>query len=726
MTARKPAHMEAVTAPSLLLHSGDTAVTITYRSAGHEGVVLQSLTHGVQQLAGFNPAAGDFIRLDNILDPTLAHADLSDIADYITATSVDGGTMLSADPTGHGLAGTPFAFLQGVSITVAQLVADGGLAYVPTAISVTPAFDTPLTLRPDGLETVLLGHMVNGIGPQILHGFNPAEGDRLQLASVLNATLAQASLSDIAHYITVTHAGGNTTLSVDRTGTGQAGTPFAVLDGVTLSLTQLLADGALLYTPSKVIDDVTKNITFQFRAAGLETADLTAASSHVAAAQLAGFSLAGGDVLDVGMIMSHAGVTNSVANIQADFTTVQQGNATELWFNASGAGGGTLEAVLQNTSVTVGALLAAGAINANSDTGAASDSAPGFLMRMGCPDELITYRASGNMGVCLAAPDHGVQQLAHFNPAAGDIIGVDDILEQTLAHDDLSDVANYITSQVINGGTMLYADLTGQGLQGTPIAFLQGVQTSVAQLVAEGAMLYVPDQVAIAPTYDTPFTLRSGGLETVLLNPAAPGIPTQQINGFALNAGDTLELAKILSGTQASPTLSNIANYITVTESGGNTTLALDPTGHGGAGTPFAVLEGVTATLSQLLVANALVYDPANIAVAAAPGASFACRAAGEETVLLQNVTGGTPTQLTGFSLAADDGINVAAILKSADVLADISNIDNYFSTVQTGGNTQLWFDPTGSGSGGTLEAVLQNTSVTITSLLAHSALHLT
>jgi hypothetical protein len=724
MTARLSVHTAA--APSPLLKSGNTAVTITYRSAGNEAVVLQALTHGIQQLADFNPAAGDVIRLDNILDPTLAHANLSDIGQYIAATSVNGGTMLSVDPTGQGRAGTPFAFIQGVSITVAQLVADGGLAYVPQAISVTPAFDTPLTLRPDGLETVLLGHRVSGIGPQILNNFNAAAGDRLQLASVLNATLAQANLSDIANYITVTQAGGNTTLSVDPTGTGQAGTPFAVLDGVTLSLSQLLADDALVYTPSKVIEDVIKNVTFQFRAAGLETADLTVASSHVAAAQLAGFSLAGGDALDVGMIMSHAGVSASVANIQADFTTVQVGAATQLWFNASGGGGGTLEAVLQNTSVTVGELLAAGAINANTDTGAAKESSPGFVMLMGCTTQLITFRAGGNMGVCLAAPQHGVQQLANFNAAAGDVIGLDDILERTLAHDDLSDLSDYLTSQVIDGGTMLYADLTGQGLQGTPVAFLQGAQTSVAQLLAEGALLYVPDQVAIAPTYDTPFTLRSGGMETVLLLPASPGIPAQQIYGFALNVGDNLELAKILAGTAASPTLSNIADYITVTDGNGNTTLSLDPTGHGGAGTPFAVLEGVTATLSQLLAANALVYDPATIAAAAAAGGTFAYRAAGEETAVLQNVAGGAPTQLGGFSLAADDGINVAAILKSADILADISNIENYISTVQTGGATQLWFDPTGSGSGGTLEAVLQNTSVTITSLLAHSALHLT
>jgi hypothetical protein len=43
----------------------------------------------------------------------------------------------------------------------------------------------------------------------------------------------------------------------------------------------------------------------------------------------------------------------------------------------------------------------------------------------------------------------------------------------------------------------------------------------------------------------------------------------------------------------------------------------------------------------------------------------------------------------------------------------------------RSGGNTQLWFDPTGSGHGGTLETTFQNTSLTMNDLISHSALHL-
>jgi hypothetical protein len=348
-------------------------------------------------------------------------------------------------------------------------------------------------------------------------------------------------------------------------------------------------------------------------------------------------------------------------------------------------------------------------------------------MRMGCTNQLITYSALGNETVCLQSPQHGVQQLANFNPAAGDVIGVDDILETTLAHANLSDVANYITSQQINGGTMLFIDLTGQAQQGTPFAFLQGVTTTVAQLVADGGMQYVPDQVAIAPTYNEAFTLRPDGLETVLLNPIAPGIGPQQISGFALGAGDNLELANILNKTLAAPTLSNVGNFIAVTDVGGNTILSVDPTGQGGAGTAFAVLENTTLTLSQLLAGSALTFDPTPTQTPVAPGTTFLYRTEGAETAGLQSAgPHACAALLNGFSLANGDGIDVVNILSAADIQTDLSNIGNYISTVETGGNTQIWFDPNGSGHGGTLEAVLQNTSVTMNDLLSHSALHLT
>jgi hypothetical protein len=351
---------------------------------------------------------------------------------------------------------------------------------------------------------------------------------------------------------------------------------------------------------------------------------------------------------------------------------------------------------------------------------------PTFLMKMGCTQKVITYRAAGNEGVCLQSPEHGMQQLAGFNPANGDLIGLDDILEKTLAHADLSDVGNYITSQIVSGSTILYFDPTGHGLQGSAIAMLQGVSTTVAALVANHGIAYVPDQVVVTPQFNVPLTIRPDGLETVALGHVVPGAGPQIIDNFNPAQGDLLELANILNRTTAMPNLNDLANYVTVTNVGGDTILSVDKTGHGGAGTPFADLHGVTMTLSQLLAANALAFDPTNVMMRMQPNTTFTFRAEGGVTAMLNDVHGNTGTnQLANFNLGAGDGIDIAMILNHAGLTVDFNTIQNYFSTTEQGGNTNLYFDPTGSGHGGTLEATLQNTSVTLNDLLAHSAVHL-
>ena len=164
------------------------------------------------------------------------------------------------------------------------------------------------------------------------------------------------------------------------------------------------------------------------------------------------------------------------------------------------------------------------------------------LMRMGCTNVTLTYRTAGYETICLESASHGVQQLAGFNPSKGDVIGIDDIVEQTTASTNLSDISKYITSSISSVGTTLYFDPTGKGLQGTPFAVLQGVDTTVAQLVADGGMKYVPDAITVTPQFNTPLNMRAAGLETVDLLHYAPGIGPQQINGFNPNAGDVLEL----------------------------------------------------------------------------------------------------------------------------------------------------------------------------------------
>ena len=597
---------------------GCTNNTITYRAAGHATVCLQAPQFGVQYLANFNPAAGDVIGLDAVLEKTTASTNLSDLGKYVTSVVSNGNTTLYFDPTGSGTtgAGSPIAVLLGVQTSVAALVADGGVAYIPDRVTVTAAFNTPLTLRASGLETVNLRAPANGIAAEQLNGFSPTQADVLELAAVLGKTTANPDLSNLQNYITATVSNGNTILSVDPTGSGQAGTAFVQLNGVTATLSQLLADNALSYTPSLVPPTSTPGTP----------------------------------------------------------APPQSGSP---------------------------------------------------IMTMGCVNKTISYRAAGHQTVCLQAPQYGVQYLANFNPANGDVIGLDNVLEKTTAATNLSDLGKYVTSTVSAGNTTLYFDATGSGHvgAGSPIAVLLGVQTTVAALVADGGVAYIPDRVSMTPTFDAPFTLRPAGLETVDLRGPVNGIAPQQIIGFDATKADTLELNGVLNATTANPNLSNLQSYITATTSNGNTTLSLDKTGTGQAGTPFAVLQGTSITLSQLLADNAISFTATPVAVATDPALTFAFRPEGQESVNLNPSPHQPAQQIQGFSLTNGDVIDFAKVLANANVHTDMTHIANYVTATQSGTSTVLALDPTGSGHAGTAFAVLQQTGTTMSGLLAHNSL---
>jgi len=89
------------------------------------------------------------------------------------------------------------------------------------------------------------------------------------------------------------------------------------------------------------------------------------------------------------------------------------------------------------------------------------------------------------------------------------------------------------------------------------------------------------------------------GNDTFVLNAAGQGLDT--IFGFALANSDKLDLTRTLASVASSVDPTNVGTYITASTSGGNTTLYVDPTG--GHGTPyaFASLQGVTATVAQLV-----------------------------------------------------------------------------------------------------------------------------
>ena len=223
---------------------------------------------------------------------------------------------------------------------------------------------------------------------------------------------------------------------------------------------------------------------------------MSAEYTGAAAPQLQGFSLSAGDTLDVAPILKAANLSVATAEFGDYFSTTVSNGSTLLWFNPSGAGatpgnGAIVVAVLENTQVSMSQLLSANALNV--DGAPITPTAVQPLMQMGCTNNVITYRLDGHVTVCLQSLSHGVQQLVGFNAAMGDVIGLDNVLEDTPVPDDLAGVGNYITSSVSAAGTTLYFDPDRQGLQGTAFAVLQGVDTTVAQLVADGGMQYAPD-----------------------------------------------------------------------------------------------------------------------------------------------------------------------------------------------------------------------------------------
>ncbi len=243
--------------------------------------------------------------------------------------------------------------------------------------------------------------------------------------------------------------------------------------------------------------------TFVFQSQGEEISDICPPYTGAAAPQLQGFSLTAGDALDISTILQVANVSITTAELGDYFTTTISNGSTLLWFNPAGSGatpgnGAIVVAALENTQLSMSQLLAANALTIRAPV-TTTTVVP--LMQMGCTNNVITYRLEGHQTVCLQSPSHGVQQLAGFNAAVGDVIGLDNILEDTPVPYDLAGVGAYITSSVSAAGTTLYFDPTGQGLQGSAFAVLQGVDTTVAQLVADGGMGYGPDPLGTPPNF---------------------------------------------------------------------------------------------------------------------------------------------------------------------------------------------------------------------------------
>jgi Ca2+-binding RTX toxin-like protein len=95
------------------------------------------------------------------------------------------------------------------------------------------------------------------------------------------------------------------------------------------------------------------------------------------------------------------------------------------------------------------------------------------------------------------------------------------------------------------------------------------------------------------------------GQDYFLLPRAGHGFDT--ITGFTETKGDQLDLSSALSGTSWNGSAATLANYLKVTSSGGNTTLAIAANGSGG-GTAIAELMGAgNLTLANLQSSHSVI-----------------------------------------------------------------------------------------------------------------------
>ena len=74
---------------------------------------------------------------------------------------------------------------------------------------------------------------------------------------------------------------------------------------------------------------------------------------------------------------------------------------------------------------------------------------------------------------------------------------------------------------------------------------------------------------------------------------------TDQVTGFDLSAGDTLNLSALFAEAQIGGDVPNLAAYIAVTNDNGAAAISFDPTGQGG-GSTVAVLAGDGGLVAQL------------------------------------------------------------------------------------------------------------------------------
>ena len=105
------------------LIDGGAGNNLLIGGAGNDTFILHGAGQGLDRIAGFGLRNGDMLDMTRTLAGTAIAADLTNIGRFVSAVTAGGSTTLYVDPTGGRGAADAFAVLQGVSTTLAALVA---------------------------------------------------------------------------------------------------------------------------------------------------------------------------------------------------------------------------------------------------------------------------------------------------------------------------------------------------------------------------------------------------------------------------------------------------------------------------------------------------------------------------------------------------------------------------------------------------------------------------
>jgi hypothetical protein len=157
-------------------------------------------------------------------------------------------------------------------------------------------------------------------------------------------------------------------------------------------------------------------------------------------------------------------------------------------------------------------------------------------------------------------------------------------------------VGEYANASGLNG--FVYTSTINSAPAPTASSSVGSTPTATAESVSAAA---ISSSLSASDVF---FIDASGGNETITIPAAGAGI--ESISGFSLKNGDILNLQQSLAGSSWNGSLMSLGDFVTTETVGGNTSLLVDPSGHG-VGTAVAVLNEVSTNLASLSAAHLLI-----------------------------------------------------------------------------------------------------------------------